>query len=123
MAHEEGKLHSLGAILGNDAAVNAYRQKARVFPDGAIIVALHYSHASSDENNQAFGQSQSFIAGAPTNIQIMVKDSKTYSATGGWGFGHFFNDGKPAGEAFMSPCFPCHDKARANDFVFTRYAP
>ena len=40
-AHEEGNLHSLGAILGNDLAINAYREGKLPFPDGAIIAALH----------------------------------------------------------------------------------
>jgi hypothetical protein len=52
----------------------------------------------------------------------MVKDSKKYASTGGWGFGHFAN-GKPAGEAFMKTCFPCHNQVKARDLVFTRYAP
>ena len=121
-AHEAGKLNSLGAVLGNDVAVNAYRQGKLPFPDGSIIAALHYRHAPSDENNKIFGQVQSFVPGAPTNIQFMVKDSTKYAATGGWGFGHF-QDGKLAAAAFMKPCFPCHEKAKDTDLVFTRYAP
>ena len=35
----------------------------------------------------------------------MIKDSKKYAATGGWGFGHFAN-GKPGDAAFMKSCFP-----------------
>jgi len=44
LAHEEGNLNSLGAVLGNDVAINAYREGKLPFPDGAIIAALHYSH-------------------------------------------------------------------------------
>ena len=93
-AHEAGKLNSLGALLGNDVAVKAYREGKLPFPDGTILAALHYRNVPSDENNKVFGDVQSFVPGAPTNIQFMVKDSKKYSATGGWGFGHF-QDGKP----------------------------
>src|SRR5579862_3780325 len=121
-AHEAGNLNSLGAVLGNDVAVNAYRQGKLPFPDGSIIAALHYRNVPSDENNKVFGQAQSFVPGAPTNIQFMVKDSNKYAATGGWGFGHF-QDGKSQDAAFMKPCFPCHEQARATDLVFTRYAP
>jgi hypothetical protein len=39
----------------------------------------------------------------------MVKDSKKYAATGGWGFVHF-NDGKLADEAVLNTCFACHAK-------------
>ena len=121
-AHEAGNLNSLGAVLGNDVAVKAYRGKKLPFPDGTIIAALHYHHAQSDENNKVFGQAQSFVPGDPTNIQFMVKDSTKYAATGGWGFGHFAN-GEPGDAAFMKSCFPCHEKANTSDLVFTHYAP
>ena len=122
VAHEEGDLNSLGAILGNDVAIKAYRDKKLPFPDGAIIAALHWSHVSSEENNQVFGRSQSFIAGPSTNVQFMVKDAKKYATTGGWGFAHFNKDGTPGDEAMLKTCSPCHAKA-SRDFVFTRYAP
>jgi cytochrome P460 len=51
----------------------------------------------------------------------MVKDSKKYAATGGWGFA-VFKDGKPLDAAKHKTCFPCHEPARGNDFVFTHYA-
>ena len=122
VAHEEGNLNSFAAVLGNDVAIKAYHEGKLPFPDGTIIAALHYSHVPSDENNKVFGRSQSFVAGVPTNIQFMVKDSKKYAATGGWGFGDFRN-GKPSDEALHEKCFSCHIPAKAYDFVFTRYAP
>ena len=122
-AHEEGNLNSLGAILGNDVAITAYRDGKLTFPDGTMIAALHYRHVPSEENNKVFGQAQSFVPGPPTNIQFMVKDSIKYAATGGWGFGHFSTDGKPADTVFMKSCFPCHEKTKTTDLVFTHYAP
>jgi len=121
-AHEAGNLHSLGAVLGNDVAIKAFRAGTLPFPDGTVLAALHYSYVPSEENNKVFGQAQSFVPGAPTNIQFMVKDSTKYAATGGWGFGHFAN-GKHGDAAFMKSCFPCHEKAKATDLVFTRYVP
>ena len=122
LAHEEGNLNSIGAVLGNDVAIKAYREGKLPFPDGTIIAALHYRHVPSEENNKVFGRAQSFVAGPPTNIQFMVKDSTKYAATGGWGFAHFA-DGKPADGASMKTCFPCHNQIKARDLVFTRYAP
>ena len=122
VAHEEGSLHSIGAVLGNDVAIKAYREGTLPYPDGTIIAALHYKHVPSEENDKVFGQPQSFVAGPQTNVQFMVKDSKRYASTGGWGFG-FFEDGKPVAEASMKSCFPCHAKEKARDLVFTRYAP
>jgi hypothetical protein len=123
VAHEAGKLDDLRAILGNDLAVQAYRDGKSALPDGAIIARLAWAYTPSEENNKVFGDKQSFVAGAPKEgVQFMVKDSVKYAATGGWGFAQF-NDGKPADEAVIKTCFPCHEPAKAHDFVFTRYAP
>jgi len=123
VAHEEGSLDDLRAILGNDVAIKAFRDGTRPFPDGTIIARLAWSYVPSEENNKAFGRAQSFVAGPPKNgVQFMVKDSRRYAATGGWGFAQFDN-GKPADEAMLNTCFACHRPAEARDFVFTRYAP
>jgi hypothetical protein len=122
VAHEEGNNNDLRAVLGNDVAIKAYREGRLPFPDGAIIARLAWSYVPSEENNKAFGRAQSFVAGAPINIQFMVKDSTKYAATGGWGFAQF-KDGKPADEAPLRTCFPCHQPAKAEDLVFTHYSP
>jgi hypothetical protein len=122
VSHEAGSLNSIGAVLGNDVAIKAYREGKLPFPDGTIIAALHYGYIPSAENNKVFGQAQSFVPGPATNIQFMVKDSTKYAATGGWGFATFV-EGKPAAAASMKSCFPCHNQAKASDLVFTRYAP
>jgi len=123
VAHEEGTLNDIRAILGNDIAVKAYREGTLPFPDGAIIARLAWEYLPSEENNKVFGRRQSFVAGNPTNgVQFMVKDSKKYAATGGWGFAHF-DDGKPASGTFMQSCFACHDAIKSRDLIFTRYSP
>jgi hypothetical protein len=123
VAHEEGNLNSLGAILGNDVAIKAYREGKLPYPDGSIIAALHFKNVPSDENNKIFGRVQSFVPGDPTNTQFMIKDSKKYAATGGWGFGHFNKDGSLGNDTLMKTCFPCHAQEKTNDLVFTHYAP
>jgi Cytochrome P460 len=121
LAHEAGNLNSIGAVLGNDVAIQAYREGKLPFPDGTVIAALHYGHVPSDENNKIFGDVQSFVPGPPTNIQFMVKDSKKFATTGGWGYAHFDKDGKPGTEAALKTCAPCHARA-SRDSVFTQYA-
>jgi Cytochrome P460 len=125
VAHEEGDLNDIRAILGNDVAINAYRAGKLPFPEGAIVGRIAWSYVPSEENNKAFGRPQSFVAGAPTDfyLQFMVKDSKKYAATGGWGYSSFDKDGKPSPESGMKTCFPCHQAIKDRDFVFTRYAP
>jgi hypothetical protein len=124
VAREEGDLDDIRAILGNDAAIKAYRQGTRPFPDGTIIARLAWSCDSSEENNKTFGRRQSFVAGGPKNgVQFMVKDSKKYASTGGWKYAHF-DDGKPLLDtAMIQSCFECHQAFKDQDYVFTNYAP
>lgn len=122
VAHEAGRLNDLRAVLGNDPAMEAYRSGTLPFPDGTIITRLAWAYTPSEENNKAFGQEQSFVAGSPTNVQVMVKDTKKYASTGGWGFAQF-TDGKPASSETTRGCFACHVPAKGHDYVFTRYAP
>jgi hypothetical protein len=123
VAHEAGKLDDLRAILGNNIAIDAFRQGKQEFPDGTIIARLAWGYVSSTANDKVFGQPQSFVAGAPKEgVQFMVKDSRKYPATAGWGFAQFI-DGKPVDAATIGSCFPCHVPAKANDYVYTHYAP
>jgi hypothetical protein len=122
VAHEAGDVPDIRAILGNPIAVKAFRDGALPFPDGSIIARVAWKYMPSAENNAVFGRAQSFVAGAPTNLQFMVKNSKKYALSDGWGFAQF-TDGKPDGEAAHKTCFPCHEGAKGRDLVFTRYAP
>jgi hypothetical protein len=123
-----GELKQLRAQLGNDLAIMALRDGTLPFPDGAMIAALHWNEVSSDADNQALAAGfpglglKSSFAGDAVNVQFMVKDSKKYAASGGWGFADFTN-GKPGSEALHEKCFPCHQPAKDRDYVFTRYAP
>ena len=125
VAHEAGDLNDIRAVLGNDIAIKAYREGKLPFPEGAIVGRIAWSYVPSAENNKSFGREQSFVAGSPTDayLQFMVKDSKKYAATGGWGYSSFDKDGKPTDEAAMKTCFPCHQALKDRDFIFTRYTP
>jgi hypothetical protein len=120
------KIDQLRAQLGNDIAIKAFKDGTIPFPDGTIIAALHWTRVPSDDNNKvlagAFPGARSYVIGSAVNVQFMVKDSKKYAATGGWGFADFKN-GKPGDKALHEACFPCHEPAKAHDFVFARYAP
>ena len=121
-----GKADQLRAQLGNDIAIRAFKEGKVPFPDGAIIAAIHWTRVPSEDNNKVlagpFPGAQSFVVGSLVNVQFMVKDSKKYAATGGWGFADF-TDGKPGDKALHETCFPCHTPAKDRDYVFTRYAP
>jgi len=121
-----GKLDQLRAQFGNKLAIKAFKEGKVPFPDGTIIAAQHWTRVPSEDNDKvldgAFPGAQSFVVGSAVNVQFMVKDSKKYAATGGWGFADF-KDGKPGDEALHKTCFPCHAPAKDHDYVFTHYAP
>jgi len=120
------KVDQLRAQLGNDIAIKAFKEGKVPFPDGSIIAAIHWTRVPSEDNNKVlagpFPGALSFVVGSPVNVQFMVKDSKKYAATGGWGFADF-KDGKPGDKALHETCFACHTPAKDRDYVFTRYAP
>ena len=123
--HFAGKGEQLRAQLGNDIAIKAFKEGTLPFPDGAIIAAIHWTRVPSEDNNKVldgpFPGTQSFVIGSRVNVQFMVKDSRKYASTGGWGFADF--TGTKAGDkALHETCFPCHGPAKDHDYVFTRYA-
>ncbi|GES52495.1 MULTISPECIES: cytochrome P460 family protein [Rhizobium] len=116
-AQEAPPLDELRAVLGNDIAIEAYKKGTLPFPDGSILVKLAYKRKQSTEFAPAT------VPGAPTTVQVMVKDSKKYPDSHGWGFGRFV-DGKPVDIAQHETCLSCHvGNVRDHDYVFTRYAP
>lgn len=131
-----GPINDMRVKLGNDVAIRAFREGKSPFPDGTIIARLAWKQVTSEENNSAVRgilerqlspdlvqklMAESFVAGPATNVQFMIKDSRKYASTGGWGFAQF-TDGKPDSEAVHKTCFSCHAPAQDRDFVFTRYS-
>ena len=115
----DSKSDILNSINGNAIAMKAYREKTLPFPDGSVLVKLSWKHTP------LAGFDGAFVTGPATMVQVMVKDSKKYGETGGWGFGRFI-DGKVQDEAQHKTCFACHsknEKVKAHDYVFTRLAP
>jgi hypothetical protein len=121
-----GKTDQLRAQLGNSIAMKAFKDKTLPFPDGAIIAAIHWTRVASGDNDKVLGGpfpgAESFVIGSTVNVQFMVKDSKKYAGTGGWGFADFKN-GKAGDRALHETCFACHRPAKDRDYVFTHYAP
>ena len=74
-SHEEG-FDELRGILGNALSMKAYRDDTLPFPDGAILAKLPWKRIPSSKFKGAF------VPGAPTTLQIMVKNSKKYASTG-----------------------------------------
>jgi len=125
-SEELGQLNELRIIFGNAIAIDALKRGTRPFPDGSILVKAGWKRVASARDDAALGSPQVFVPGARSSIadvQLIVKDAKKYAASGGWGYGKFEN-GTPLSPAIHQTCFACHAaNVRANDFVFTHYAP
>jgi hypothetical protein len=61
--------------------------------------------------------------GARKFVTVMVKDSKRFASTGGWGF-QAWPSGDPSKPIVSDPpkqCFGCHATNKASDYVFSTY--
>ena len=123
VAHEEGKLNDLRAILGNDIAIKAYREGKLPFPDGTIIARLACSYVPLEEMENAFGRLQSFVAGPPKNgfsSWSRTQENTPRPAAGG---SLNLTTGNPPTRQVHNTCFSCQGAVKARDFIFARYAP
>jgi hypothetical protein len=118
-------------ILGNPAMIDAYQAgipgNGQPVPDGAKMAKIHWR----PKPNQFF--SDATVPGDLLNVDFMVKDSKRFSDSGGWGYAVFdydaasdtFAPGTTAGtppQGNDARCgFACHTRAKARDYVFTEY--
>lgn len=106
---------TMRVIYGNDIAVKAVKNgKNNPWPDGTIFAKAAWDKLDDGKGNVS--------AGAFKQVEFMIKDSKKYKATNGWGFARFKTRklapyGKTA--MFTTECINCHKPMKSNDFVFT----
>jgi hypothetical protein len=85
------------------------------FPDGAVIVFDLLTAVSADNTVQ---EGQRKVLG------VMVKDSRRYKATGGWGFEGFKGDSRServVGANAATACYQCHTAQKDKDYVFSNW--
>jgi Cytochrome P460 len=115
LAGSFGGIHHLYA---NPAAMRGYRSGK--FPDGAVIVFDLLDAKSADNTVQE---------GARKVVGVMVKNSRRYAATGGWGYEGFKGDSKTERAvgantaAATTACYQCHTAQKDKDFVFSTWRP
>jgi|HubBroStandDraft_1064217.scaffolds.fasta_scaffold28222_2 hypothetical protein len=122
----------IAAILGNPKMVNAYKSgipgNGKPFPDGSRLAKIHWNPKQVQAE-----PGQPTVPGNLDNVDFMVKDSKRFADSGGWGWASFNVDptsgalapatlsSKPP-QANDAKCgFACHSIAKTKDFVFTDY--
>jgi len=122
---------AVAVILGNSAMIAAFKTgfptNGKPAPDGAKMAKIHWVPVK-----QQFFPSAT-VPGTQQNVDFMVKDSKRFADSGGWGYAVFDYDAKtdkfsPGTLAGMPPqgndakCgFACHTVAKSRDYVFTDY--
>ena len=119
------------AILGNPTMIRAYRDgipaNGKVVPDGAAMTKIEW--VKGRDGASPYGVT---VPGALAEVSFMVKDSRRFPDTDGWGYATFeydapsrtFKPAKPtAASNAKSSCHWCHTNgAKTNDFVYTEYA-
>lgn len=115
---------TLNVIVANPVMIEAYAAgipgNGKPFPDGSKAAKIQYAPKKSTE--APFDVS---IPDRLKDVAFMLKDSKKFSSTGGWGYALFDYD--PASDRFTpngtgAACGAgCHTIVKAKDFVFTRY--
>ena len=122
----------LAAILGNPVMINAYKAgipgNGKPFPDGAKMAKVHWN--AKVNVGEPGGPT---VPGTQHDVDFMVKDSKRFRDSGGWGYGVFeylsasdkfrignLTDKPPQGND--AKCgFACHTAVKTKDYVFTNY--
>ena len=121
----------VAVILANPAMIDAYRAgipgNGKPFPDGAKMAKIHWTPAKQEYFPDTT------VPGTQHDVDFMVKDSKRFGDSGGWGWAVFEYDAAsntfaPGTLANQPPqgndakCgFACHTVVEKRDYVFTEY--
>jgi hypothetical protein len=122
----------LAVILGNPTMIDAYKAgipaNGKPFPDGAKMAKIHWTPKKNE-----IAPGQPLVPGTLHDVDFMVKDSKRFADSGGWGYAQFEYD--TASETFRpgtltdkppqandAKCgFGCHTIVQKQDYVFTEF--
>jgi hypothetical protein len=102
-------------IYANEKAIKGY--STGKFPEGSVIV---FDVLEIEEKDGAI------LEGKRRFVDVMVKNSKKFAATGGWGYEEFLGESKTerkikSSKVAETECFNCHIKKKDNDFIFSTY--
>jgi len=116
------------SIVGNPVLIKAYSEgfpaNGKSVPDGAAFAKIEWAKAR--DRHSPYG---AFVPGPLAEVGFMIKDSRHFPKTDGWGYATFQYDtatdtwsAKGDSPEFVNACHGCHTVVRARDFVFTDYA-
>jgi hypothetical protein len=114
----------VAVVLANPVMINAYKAgvpgNGKPFPDGSKMAKIHWNAKKS-----ADAPAPTIVPDTLHDVDVMVRDSKRFADSGGWGYGEFDYDAatdafKPLGTG--ANCgFACHTIVKTKDYVFTAY--
>jgi Cytochrome P460 len=100
-------------IYANKKAMEGYRTGR--FPDGSVLV---FEILETRENAGVTAE------GPRKRVGVMVKNSKEYAETGGWGFESFQGDSQTErrlNAEGRTACFKCHEPQKDRDYVLSEF--
>jgi hypothetical protein len=107
--------NTMRVILGNDVAVQAIADSnINPWPEGTAFAKVAWQQQPDGHGN--------ITTGAFIQVELMIRDSKVYASTKGWGWGRWRGtDLKPYGTSasFTKECVSCHEPVKHNDYVYT----
>jgi len=128
---QDTNLNLMSATLANPVAIQAYLagvpSNGKPFPDGSKLAKIHWNPDKIE------GFPAKTVPGTQHDVDFMVKDSKRFADSRGWGWAMFEYDAqsdtfRPGNSADKPPqgndakCgFACHTRAKTRDYVFTDY--
>lgn len=117
-------------IVGNPTMIAAYQDgfpgNGKPVPDGAVLVKIEWEKKVKRPPESAY---EVTVPGTYREATFMLKDSKRFPETNGWGYASFKYDAKTDtfsafGESadFAKTCHACHTAfVKARDYVYTDY--
>jgi len=101
-------------IYANTAAAEVYRKNGNKYPDGSQIVFVLYEAKDVDGM---------YVAGKKKVTALMVKDSRKYRQSGGWGWQAWDANGKAIVTDPVGQCMGCHQSSPNRDLVISKWTP
>lgn len=103
-------------IFTNDVGIKAIKaHNTNPWPDGTVFAKAAWKQHTEKDGSISAGQ---FV-----QVEFMIKDSRKYSGSKGWGWARWKGyDLQPYGATvlFDRECISCHRPVEDNDYVFTR---
>jgi hypothetical protein len=112
---DRGDNNTFRFILGNQIAIQAAESgHISPWPDGTRFAKIAWQ--------QQLGSDSLVYPGKFVQVELMLKDSKKYASTDGWGWGRWRGlELKPYGSdaRFVNECTGCHQPVKGDDYVYT----